>query len=154
MKISPRVGAILFLLWGIVHIIGGATFVYLTATSGTDVALQTMASAIESVSAGTGADVGALLSYHFFNIAWLGLLAVAVAVTLNWKNSISGFWINLAVVGLTDIGLLFFMLLPGTMSWADGSVGIVLGLAAIVFSGAAITTRSTLTTLSGNLQDA
>jgi hypothetical protein len=142
MKISPRFGAVVFLLWGVVHALGGATFIYVTSQQGSAAALGMMASALGEVSAGTGTDVEALLLYHFFNIAWLGLVAIAISLTLNWKNSVTGFWINVAIVAFADLGLLVFMLLPGLMQWKDGAIGLVLGVAAIALSWLAVPGRA------------
>jgi hypothetical protein len=34
-------------------------------------------------------------------------------VTLNWRNDARGWWINLAVVSIVDLGFVFFVLVPG-----------------------------------------
>jgi hypothetical protein len=36
-----------------------------------------------------------------------------VAATLNWRNSVWGYWINFATVGIADTGFIFFVLVPG-----------------------------------------
>jgi hypothetical protein len=71
-----------------------------------------------------------------YNILWIGLLVIVIAVGMNWRNSALGYWLNLAVVGATDLGLLVALLLPGYMAWSDGMIGISLFVLAFVFATA------------------
>jgi hypothetical protein len=47
-----------------------------------------------------------VFAFHAFNLMWLGLLAGLIAVRLNWYNVLAGYWLNVALVGFTDLGLL------------------------------------------------
>jgi hypothetical protein len=84
--------------------------------------------------AGISAAAGEVFAFHSFNIVWLGLVSIAVAVFLNWKNSKPGYWINMAIVGFADLGLIFFMVIPGVMSITDAWIGPLLFTLALVFS--------------------
>jgi hypothetical protein len=79
----------------------------------------------------------AFMGMGSFNILWIGLLVTVVAVTMNWSNSRLGYWLNLAVVGATDAGLVWALLAPGYMAWSDGMIGLVLFAFALVFSSIA-----------------
>jgi hypothetical protein len=46
------------------------------------------------------------------NLACFSAAGIGVALTLNWRNNRWG-WINLAVIGVADIGFIIFVLLPG-----------------------------------------
>ena len=68
------------------------------------------------------------------NILWIGLLVMYVGATRNWRNSRNGYWLNLALVGCTDLALVLALLLPGIMSWVDGSIGLTRFALALIFS--------------------
>lgn len=126
-------GAVAYALWGIVHVIGGA--MQLSALrSGGGKALTAMISTAAPFDV-AGPDLPAVAAAYMgmgaFTLVWLGALVTWVAVTQNWRNSRLGYWLNLILVGATDIGLLLALLLPGYMAWSDGIVG--LGLFAIAF---------------------
>lgn len=61
-----------------------------------------------------------------WNLLFFGVTAIAVALTLNIRNSVWGYWINLSVLALADTGLIFFVLLPGYMPLWPGLAGPVL----------------------------
>jgi NAD(P)-dependent dehydrogenase (short-subunit alcohol dehydrogenase family) len=48
-----------------------------------------------------------------WNLLFFSIIAISVAATLNWRNSVWGYWINLATVGIADTGFIFFVLVPG-----------------------------------------
>jgi hypothetical protein len=77
---------------------------------------------------------GSFMGMGSFNLLWIGLLVTAVAITMNWRNSRTGYWLNLGIVGATDLGLLLFLLLPGTMAWTDGGIGLSLFFVAAALS--------------------
>ena len=60
-----------------------------------------------------------------------GVTAIGVALTLNIRNSKSGYWINLGVLALADTGLIFFVLIPGYWAWWRASLGRFCGLPAL-----------------------
>jgi hypothetical protein len=61
-----------------------------------------------------------------WNLLFFGVTAIAVALTLNIRNNVWGYWINLCVLALADTGLLFFVLVPGYMPLWPGIAGPVL----------------------------
>jgi hypothetical protein len=44
---------------------------------------------------------------------FFSIIAISVAATSNWRNSVWGYWINFATVGIADTGFIFFVLVPG-----------------------------------------
>lgn len=127
---AHRLGAVFYLLWGVLHMLGGAAI--MTADAQTQVAMFGTSAAADVPD--PGAVVHAALSFHAFNLLWMGLLSAIIAVLLNWKNSATGYWLNLTIVGAADIGLILFLLMPGHMAVADGMPGPVLWVLAAVFS--------------------
>lgn len=126
---SAKTAAVFYVLWGIIHIIGGAVLLS-TSMEGADTFVKAL----------TGGELLGLkaakwvFAFHSYNIMWMGVLAILIAVLMNWKNSTAGYWINMAVVGFADLGLIIFMVLPGVMSISNAWIGPLLFLFAFVFS--------------------
>lgn len=132
-KHAHKIGAIFYVLWGILHVIGGGAI--LTAENvNAQLAMFGTAVPAEQLPPNPGEVVHAGLSFHAFNLTWLGILALLVGVFLNWKNSRLGYWLNLGVVGAADLGLFVFLIIPGYMALADGFPGPLLWVLAFIFS--------------------
>ena len=135
-RYAHRAGATFFLLWGILHVVGGAA---LLATSMTDGA-QGMLGMIDNGAAASGVGsiptgiADGLARFHAFNLLWMGLLVSGIAIRMNWKNSWAGYWINLVVVVAADVGLLVYFVAPGYMPAADAIPGPLLAGLAVAFA--------------------
>jgi hypothetical protein len=110
-----RIGAIIYILWGILHLLGAANGFRLAGE----------------------VDPGLIqgkLFQHAWNTGLFGAFGIVVAVLLNWKNSRTGYWLNLLVLGVTDLGYVVFVVLPGYISPIEGWSGPILWALAAVFS--------------------
>ena len=114
-----RVGAILYVLWGVLHIVA-AFKVY---TLG------------QSLEPGT---VQGRIFQDAWNLLFFALFGTAVAIKYNWRNIKLGYWLNFVVVSVGDIGFIIFLLIPGYLPLVPGAVGPILWLLALAFSTAAI----------------
>ncbi len=135
---SHKIGAVFYALWGLLHIVGGAAM--MTQESGVDVLALIGTGHASSVPGTTGSLVDAVLTYHSFNLAWLGAFVLGVAALLNWKNDRTGYWINLIVVSAVDLGLIFTTVAPDHMTLSTALPGIVLWIPALLFSTLALST--------------
>jgi hypothetical protein len=110
-----KLGAITYVLWGILHI-EAARKVYALG--------QTL-------------DPG-MVQGRIYQDAWsllfFALFGIAVGVSLNWKNSRLGYWLNLIVVSAGDLGYIVFVLIPGYVPLMPGALGPILWILAAVFS--------------------
>lgn len=133
---ASKVGAVIYILWGLLHVLGGVSLLQQLATEGAPGALATLGSAVPGADLPTFSDevTVAVLAFFAFNWVWIGLLVAVVAVRLNWKNGRVGYWLNLAVAGAADLGLILFLVAPGLMALSDGWPGPLLWLLAAVFS--------------------
>jgi hypothetical protein len=133
---AAKTGAVFYALWGLLHVIGGA--VQLATLNGEGgAALTRMISSARPLgpeAAAVPAAAAAFMGMGAFNILWIGLLVTLIALTMNWRNSRLGYWLNLGIVGATDLGLLVALLLPGTMAWSDGGLGLSLYALALITS--------------------
>jgi hypothetical protein len=110
-----RIGAIMYVIWGLLHV---------------NAAKMTW-------QLGSSLDAGLVQARVYqgaFNLLWIALVAIAIAVLLNWKNSRVGYWTNLTLVSLVDIGFIWLVLAPGYVPFFPGILGPVFWILAIVFS--------------------
>lgn len=77
-----------------------------------------------------------------WNLACFSAAALAVAVTLNWRNDRWGYWINLAVVSVADIGFILFVLMPGHIAAWPGLLGPIFWIAGLGLTTLAQTGRA------------
>lgn len=133
---GAKAGAIFYLLWGVVHVVGaGVQLAVLRRDGGNGLAaLISSARRFDTATESVPTVAAAFMGMGAFNVLWIGALVAVIAVTQNWHNSRGGYWLNLGIVGATDAGLLVALLLPGYMAWSDGMIGLTLFLFALVFS--------------------
>jgi hypothetical protein len=113
--IFARIGAVLYILWGVLHIVAA----YKVYTLG-----QTLEQGMVQGRIYQGA----------WNLLFFALFGIVVAVLYNWKNSKFGYWLNLIVVSVGDIGFIVAILLPGYLPFFPGSLGPIIWLLALAFS--------------------
>jgi hypothetical protein len=124
-----RIGAVFFALWGLLHLIGGAAIL---VASGDGAAAGY---AFYEQSDGDFLPLaGAILAMNSFTIAWVGALVTVIAFTMNWRNSCTGFLLNLVLAGMMDVALVVFLLVPGFVTLSDAMLGISLLVIAATFS--------------------
>lgn len=127
-----KTGAVFFLLWGLLHIIGGGAILAAVADSpASGFAIY------EESAADYTALSGRVLGYLAYSFIWIGVLVSYVAIRFNWNNSQDGLALNTALVGLTDIGLIVFLVLPGFVSWGEAAPGLILFVGGVIFGGLA-----------------
>ena len=120
-RIFARLGAITYVLWGLLHII----------------AAQKVYQLGQSLEPGM---VQGRVFQDAWNLLFFALFGSVVAVFLNWKNSRLGYWLNLVVVSAGDIGYVLFLLLPGYIPWVPGGLGPLLWVLAALLSTVAVLT--------------
>lgn len=135
-KYTHKIGAVMYILWGLLHIVGAGLLLQQLSSEGVVGVLASLGSAVPAAELPdvSGGVVGAVLAFHSWNLLWIGLLVVVVGLRLNWTNRPIGYWLNAVVVGAADIGLIVTLLVPGYMTWSDGWPGPVLWFLAVVFS--------------------
>ncbi len=120
---NARIGASLYIIWALLHFMAARSVYALGQT-------------LEP----------SMMQGRIFQAAWnllfFSLAAIFVAAALNWKNSVWGYWINFAVVGVADVGFILFVLVPGYMPVWPGILGPVFWVLAVIFSTIALLNRS------------
>lgn len=73
-----------------------------------------------------------------WNLLWFSIIAILAAAGLNWRNDPRGWWINLAVVSVADLGFIFFVLMPGYVPMWPGLAGPLFWILGLAFSSLAL----------------
>ena len=117
--ILARTGSILYILWGVLHIVA----------------------AFKVYALGQSLEPGMVQGRIFqdaWNLLFFALFGTAVAIKYNWHNSKLGYWLNFVVVSAGDIGFIIYLLIPGYLPLMPSALGPLLWLLALAFSTAAI----------------
>lgn len=117
--IFARAAAIAYVLWGALHI-NAALLVY---------------------KLGNSIEPGMIQGRIFqdaWNLMFFAVFGIVVGILLNWRNSKTGYWANLIVVSVSDIGFVVTMILPGYVPIIPGGLGPLVWLIAASLSTIAI----------------
>ena len=115
MNYFAKIGAVTYVLWGLLHI-QAARLVYVLG---------------QSIEPGI---IQGRVYQDAWNLLFFALFGIVVAVTLNWKNSRLGYWLNLVVVSAGDIGFIITIMVPGYIPLMPGGLGPLLWVVALAFS--------------------
>lgn len=119
-----KAGAVVYVLWGLLHL----------------KAAQMMFVLGESLEPGM---VQARIFQNGWNLLIFAVFGMVIAVAMNWKNSPTGYWLNLCVISAADIGFIYFVLMPGYAPMMPGVLGPILWIVALgLTTGAYLKARS------------
>ena len=144
LKTPYKLGAIFYVLWGILHIIVGAAPVITFLAEGPRAMLVSLPG-FENLPATVEEPLrqsAFFIAQHYTNLAAFGILAIVIAVALNWRNSPLGFWTNLVVLGIVDLSFVLAEMVPGYMPVEMGILGPILYVLGAAFTGIALVQRS------------
>ncbi len=110
-----QIGAVLYLAWGGLHLLA-AHQVYKLGS-------ETPSGMVQG-----------RIFQSAWNLAFFAMFVSIVAVVFNWHNSSLGYWLNLTLASVIDIGFIFVLLSRGYVPLWPGAIGPVLWLLATFFS--------------------
>jgi hypothetical protein len=122
--IYARIGAVFYILWGLLHLIA-AQKVYI------------LGQALES------SMVQGRIYQDAFYLLFFALFGIVVAVKFNWKNNKLGYWLNTVIISSADIGFIVTVLMPGYIPLFPGSLGPIVWLIALVLTTIGMLKRDT-----------
>ncbi|NND72212.1 MAG: hypothetical protein HKN43_11615 [Rhodothermales bacterium] len=129
-KYSNRIAGISYVLWGAIHILGGSVMVFAPGGAG---GIEEIITQSPAAIAGTSA-IDAIAKYYAFNLAVLGACAFGLGVSILRSGKRLTHLAAMVLIGIVDLGLLLFLVLPGHLSLADGSPGLILFVTGALFS--------------------
>jgi len=109
-RIALKASAILWVVWGAVHVLAGLIVMPADASGG----FQAIADAIDPtlLEMDYHPAIAGILKQHGWNLAWGGLVTIIGAVFI-WRENATAIWVTALVGGLMDIGYLVFADIPG-----------------------------------------
>ncbi|MEM8875950.1 MAG: L-dopachrome tautomerase-related protein [Planctomycetota bacterium] len=117
-----RVGAVSYILWAVLHLV--AAFAILPS------ALAPLQGMEPSVAHGRIFQSSAAMVV-------VSVASILIALTMNWRNSRLGYWLQVILVGGLDVAFIVFVLFPGYEPLSQGFLGPLLWLIALGTSTAA-----------------
>jgi hypothetical protein len=122
-KLAAKLGTLFWVLWGTVH---------LNAARGL-------------MKLGQHAPRGTMIQARIYQDAAIiltgAVVVIVIALTMNWRNSAVGYWVNLGLVFFLDLPFVLFVLDPGLAPLWPGLQGPIAFAIAATFSGVALVTR-------------
>jgi hypothetical protein len=130
-----RIAAVLWLIWGIVHVIAGSVVLSLDTTG----AIQGIADGVDEATLELDYPdaVGAILNQHGWNLLWFGAVTLICAWFV-WKRSLNAVVLAALVGGLADLGYFVFLDLGGYVNFLPGKLMTLVAAAAIISSFSAV----------------
>ena len=126
-----RTAAVLWIVWGLVHILAGVMTISRDAAG----AVQGIADAVDPATLQLDYPdaAGAVINQHGFNLAWIGATTLIGAFFI-WRRSISAIFVVALVGWLADVGYFLFMDLGGFVKFVPGTVMTIFSTAAVLLS--------------------
>jgi len=121
--VFAKTGSVLYIIWGLLHIVASVQGFQLGATLEPGL-------------------VQGKINQGAWELLFIALAAISIAIIYNWKNSRLGYWLNLLIVSIADIGFIIFVLLPGHVDLFPGIMGPVFWVTAAIFSTLGIRTTN------------
>lgn len=126
-RVSTLIGALFYLVWAALHIQAGLAVI------------------------GLGDRIAAGMTQgRIYQDAWTLLVAAAAVAVVSgltmWRTSTAGYWVNVAVATVTDVGFILFVLVPGYMPLWPGLQGPACWILGTLFATVGMVLRERRTT--------
>lgn len=130
-QLALKCAAVLWVIWGIVHLLAGVIVLLSDTLSG----FQAIADAVDpaALEAEYHVAVGGILNQHGWNLGWFGVATIIGAVFV-WRQNITAIWVTGMVGGMADLGYLMFVDIPGFVHFVPGTLMTFVSGTAVVLS--------------------
>jgi uncharacterized protein YPO0396 len=135
MKRLFRISAILWIVWGLVHVLAGVMTLGGILTGDITSSVAGIADAVnpETLQMDYPKAAGAIIGQHGFNLFWIGLVTFISAFYV-WKGNRNAIFLAAITGGLADLGYFIFLDLGGYVNFVPGSAMTIVSLFAILLS--------------------
>jgi len=135
MKNLLKISAVLWVIWGLVHILAGVMTMKGILTNDITSSVTGIADAVnpESLKMDYPKAVGAIIGQHGYNLLWIGLVTLISAFFV-WKGNKNAIFLAAITGGLADLGYFLFMDLGGYVNFMPGTVMTIVSSFAIILS--------------------
>jgi len=130
-----KISAILWIIWGAVHIFAGIMTDQFILSGDIKGAVSGIADAVDpnTLEANYPPASGAVIGQHGFTLLWIGLVTFISAFYI-WKGNKQAVFLAAICGGLADLGYFLFMDLGGYVNFMPGTLMTLVSSAAIVLS--------------------
>lgn len=130
-----KISAVLWIIWGIVHIFAGVTTMYHILNGDITSSVSGIADAVDPklLQADYPKAAGAIIGQHGFNLFWIGLVTFISAFFI-WKNNKNAIFLAAITGGLADLGYFLFLDLGGFVNFFPGTLMTLVSSSAIILS--------------------
>ncbi|OAN62130.1 hypothetical protein A8B79_04105 [Balneola sp. EhC07] len=134
-SILLKASSILWIIWGIVHILAGIMTMKGVLTNDISSSVAGIADAVEPslVQMEYSEASGAIIGQHGFNLFWIGIVTF-IAAFFVWKGNRNAIFLAAITGGLADLGYFLFMDLGGFVNFVPGTVMTIVSSLAIILS--------------------
>lgn len=134
LSVLLKISAILWLIWGLVHILAGMMTISFITSGDIAGAVGGIADKVDpSTLQMNYPAAGAILGQHGFNLLWIGVVTAICAFYI-WRENTSAIFLAALTGGLADVGYFLFMDLGGYVNFVPGTVMTLVSASAIILS--------------------
>jgi hypothetical protein len=135
MKNLLKVSAVLWIIWGLIHILAGVMTMKGIVSNDISSSVAGIADAIdpESLQMNYPKAAGAVIGQHGFNLLWIGVVTFISAFFI-WKANKNAIFLAAITGGLADLGYFLFMDLGEFVNFVPGTVMTIISSLAIITS--------------------
>ncbi len=130
-----RVSAVLWIIWGLVHIFAGIMTMKGILTDDISASVSGIADKVDptTLQMDYPKAAGAIIGQHGFNLLWIGLVTFLAAFYI-WKGNTHAIFLAAITGGLADLGYFLFLDLGGYVNFVPGTVMTLFSSLAIITS--------------------
>lgn len=135
LPILLKISAILWVIWGLVHILAGVMTMKGVITNDISSSIIGIADAADpaTLQINYPKAAGAVIGQHGFNLFWIGIVTFISAFFI-WKGNRNAIFLAAITGGLADLGYFLFMDLGGYVKFVPGTVMTIVSSLAIILS--------------------
>ncbi|MEL6865774.1 MAG: hypothetical protein AAFP19_15220 [Bacteroidota bacterium] len=135
LNVLLKISAVLWIIWGAVHIFAGAITMYFITGNDIAGAVSGIADAVDpaTLQMDYPAAAGAILGQHGFNLFWIGIVTLLCAFYI-WSGNKNAIFLAAITGGLADLGYFLFMDLGGYVHFLPGTLMTIISASAIALS--------------------
>nr|WP_298928340.1 hypothetical protein [uncultured Allomuricauda sp.] len=135
LPILLKISAILWVIWGLVHILAGVMTMKGVITNDISSSIIGIADAADpaTLQINYPKAAGAVIGQHGFNLFWIGIVTFISAFFI-WKGNRNAVFLAAITGGLADLGYFLFMDLGGYVKFVPGTVMTIVSSLAIILS--------------------
>jgi hypothetical protein len=135
MKNLLKISAILWIIWGLVHILAGVMTMKGILTGDISASVTGIADGIDPnlLQMDYPKASGAIIGQHGFNLFWIGIVTFISAFFI-WKGNKNAIFLAAITGGLADLGYFLFLDLGGYVKFVPGTIMTIISTLAIIAS--------------------